>query len=320
VTGAVLLLTDERMDAHVAEGHPERPSRRGAAADGVRDAARDGLHEEEVEPAADDAITRVHTPAYLQLLVDADARGGGWLDPDTYVAPGSMTAARLAAGASVRAANAASGGEARVAFAVVRPPGHHAAASRGSGFCLLNNVAIAAAALRVAGVAQRIAIVDWDVHHGDGTQQIFDADPDLLYASTHQHPFYPGTGAPHERGVGDAIGTKLNRPLAAGDGDEAFVSGWVDDLLPAVEAFAPEAILVSAGYDAHRADPLAELQVTEDGYETVARALGGVVARLGLGGVALTLEGGYDLDALRATVAATVRGLIDGMAGPSEEG
>ena len=318
MAGSVLLLTDARMDAHVAEGHPERPSRRGAAADGVRDAAGDGLREEPVVEAGDEAITRIHTAAYLQLLAEADAGDGGWLDPDTYVAQGSMTAARLAAGATVRASHVAASGEARVAFAVVRPPGHHAAASRGSGFCLLNNVAIAAAALRAEGVAQRIAIVDWDVHHGDGTQQVFDADRDLLYASTHQDPFYPGTGAPHERGVGDAIGTKLNRPLAAGDGDEAFVSGWIDDLLPAVEAFAPEAILVSAGYDAHRADPLAGLEVTEGGYEAVARALGAVVARLGLNGVALTLEGGYDLDALRASVAATVRGLLDGLAGPSE--
>ena len=320
MAGSVLLLTDGRMDAHLAEGHPERPSRRGAAADGVRDAARDLLREEVVEPATDEAITRIHAPAHLQRLAEADATGGGWLDPDTYVAPGSMTAARLAAGATIRAAMVAASGEARVAFAVVRPPGHHAAASRASGFCLLNNVAIAVAALRSAGLAERIAIVDWDVHHGDGTQQVFDADPDLLYASTHQYPFYPGTGAPHEQGAGDAIGTKFNRPLAAGDGDEAFVSGWVDDLLPAVEAFRPEAILVSAGYDAHRADPLAELDVTEDGYEAVARALGAVSSRLGLGGVALTLEGGYDLDALRASVAATVRGLLDGMAGRSEGG
>ena len=318
MAGTVLLLTDARMDAHAADGHPERPSRRSAAVAGVRDAAGDDLREDAVEPASDETIARIHAPAYLDLLAEADARGGGWLDPDTYMAAGSMTAARLAAAATVRAALAAAGGEAQVAFAVVRPPGHHAAASRGSGFCLLNNVAIAAAALRADGVAERIAIVDWDVHHGNGTQETFDADPDLLYASTHQYPLYPGTGAPHDRGTGEATGMKLNRPLAAGDGDEAFVSGWVDDLLPAVEAFAPQAILVSAGYDAHGADPLAELEVTEDGYAAVASALGGVAGRLGLGGVALTLEGGYDLDALRASVAATVRGLLHGLAGRSE--
>ena len=156
-----------------------------------------------------------------------------------------------------------------------------------------------------------MAIVDWDVHHGDGTQAIFHGDPDLLYTSTHQYPFYPGTGPATDDGGGVA----RNHPLRAGDGDDAFVAAWRDELLPAVEAFAPEAILVSAGYDAHAADPLAELTVTEAGYEAVARALGATAARLGLPGVALTLEGGYDLDALRASVAASVRGLLDGRDG-----
>jgi acetoin utilization deacetylase AcuC-like enzyme len=199
-----------------------------------------------------------------------------------------------------------------VAFAAVRPPGHHASAGRGRGFCLVNNVAVAAGILRADGVARRIAIVDWDVHHGDGTQGIFDADPDLLYTSTHQAPFYPGTGSAAERGAGVAAGTKRNRPLLAGDGDDAFVAAWTDELLPAVEEFAPDAILVSAGYDAHAADPLAELLVTEDGFWTVAHALGQSMTRLGLAGVALTLEGGYDLEALRASVAATVRGILAG--------
>lgn len=318
MSSSVLLLTDARMDAHVAEGHPERPARRGAAADGVRDAAAGLLREEAVEPASEAELAAIHDPAYLALLDEAGARGGGWLDGDTYVAPGSVTAARLAAGATVRAALVATAGEATVAFAVVRPPGHHAASRRGSGFCLLNNVAIAAQAIRAGGTVRRVAIVDWDVHHGDGTQQLFDADPDVLYASTHQYPFYPGTGAPHEKGTGDAAGTKLNRPLTAGDGDEEFVSAWVDDLLPTVESFAPDAILVSAGYDAHRADPLAQLAVTAAGYLAVASALGGVAARLALGGVALTLEGGYDLAALRASTAATVRGLLRGISDGTE--
>jgi acetoin utilization deacetylase AcuC-like enzyme len=200
---------------------------------------------------------------------------------------------------------------AEVAFAAVRPPGHHAPRERGSGFCLLNSIAIAAAALRADGV-ERVAIVDWDVHHGDGTQAIFAADPSVLYASTHQFPFYPGTGAAAERGLGPGEGTTLNRPLLVGDGDDAFVAAWTDELLPAVEAYRPGAILVSAGYDAHAADPLAELRVTEAGYEAVARALGRVAGDLGIPGVALTLEGGYDLDALRASVAATVRGLLAG--------
>ncbi len=308
----VWLLTDAAMDRHGVPGHPERPDRRDAAARGVRDAAGGGLIEPQVPAATDEELRLVHAPEYLALLEEAAAQGGGWLDPDTYVGAASWDAARLAAGATLRAARASVAGEAGIAFAVVRPPGHHAAAARGSGFCLLNSIAMAAAGLRADGSARRIAIVDWDVHHGDGTQAIFDADPDLLYTSTHQSPFYPGTGSATERGTGSAAGTKLNRPLLAGDGDEDFVAAWTDELLPAVEAFRPDAILVSAGYDAHLADPLAELTVTTGGFEAVARALGATAARLGLGGVGLTLEGGYDLDALRASVAATVRGIREG--------
>jgi acetoin utilization deacetylase AcuC-like enzyme len=312
MSGPVWLLTDARMDGHAAAGHPERPERREAAAAGVRDAAGDRLVEAPFEPATEAELRSVHHADYLDLLREASARGGGWLDGDTYLGPTSYEVGRLAAGATVRAARAAHAGEAVVAFAAVRPPGHHASAGRGRGFCLVNNVAVAAATLRADGVARRIAIVDWDVHHGDGTQAIFDADPDLLYTSTHQAPFYPGTGSAAERGAGVAAGTKRNRPLLAGDGDDAFVAAWTDELLPAVEEFAPDAILVSAGYDAHAADPLAELLVTEDGFWTVAHALGQSMTRLGLAGVALTLEGGYDLEALRASVAATVRGILAG--------
>ena len=310
--GPIWLLTDALMDAHRTSAHPERPERREAVASGVRDAAADRLVNAPFEPATDDQILAVHARAYLARLEDADRRGGGWLDPDTYVAAGSMRAARLAAGATLRAAVGVAVGEAEVAFAVVRPPGHHARAEQGSGFCLLNNVCIAAAGLRGLGHARRIAIIDWDVHHGDGTQEVFDADVDLCYASTHQFPFYPGTGRAEDRGTGATVGTKHNHPLAAGDGDNEFVAAWRDELLPAVEAFAPQAILISAGFDAHRADPLAELEVTDDGFAEVSRLVGALSWRLGLPGVALTLEGGYDLDALRASAAATVTGILEG--------
>ena len=310
--GPVWLLTDPVMDGHRTSAHPERPERRDAVAAGVRDAAGDALAEAAFEPATEDQILAVHDRAYLDLLDDADRRGGGWLDPDTYIAPGSMRAARLAAGATLQAAVGVATGEAEVAFAAVRPPGHHARAERGSGFCLLNNVAIAVTGLRGLGHARRTAIIDWDVHHGDGTQDLFDVDADLCYVSTHQFPFYPGTGRAEDRGAGAALGTKHNHPLSADDGDEAFVAAWRDELLPAVEAFAPQAILVSAGYDAHRADPLAELRVTEDGFAEVSRLVGDLSRRLGLPGVALTLEGGYDLDALRASAAATVNGILEG--------
>jgi len=303
------------MDAHAAPGHPEGPSRRAAAVAGVRDAAGAALAEPAVLPATDAQIAAVHDSSLVAMLEQADADGAAWLDPDTYVAGGSWEAARLAAGATVQAARAVAAAEAEIAFAVVRPPGHHASAARASGFCLLNNVAVAVAALRADGAAKRVAIVDWDVHHGDGTQAIFDADPDLCYASTHQWPLFPGTGLVEQTGDGPAVGTKHNRPLPPGAGDEEFVRAWLDDLLPAIEAFEPQAILVSAGYDAHRSDPLANLAVTDAGFGTVARALGTVSRRLGLSGVSLTLEGGYDLDALRASAATTVRELLDGRGG-----
>lgn len=313
---AVWLLTDPEMDAHQAPGHPERPSRREAVADGVRDAAGARLVGIECEPASEGELGAVHPASHLEAVRKADERGGEWFDPDTYVAPGSWRAARLAAGATRQAAVGVAEGRAAVAFAAVRPPGHHASADRASGFCLLNNVAVAVAGLRAAGLARRIAILDWDVHHGDGTQAIFDADPDVCYASTHQVPLYPGTGSRDERGRAAAAGTKHNRPLAPGAGDAEFVAAWTGELLPAIEAFGPEAILVSAGFDAHAADPLAHLTVTDAGFLAVARAVGSVARRSGLAGVALTLEGGYDLGALRSSAAATVTGLLEGLGAP----
>ena len=317
-TPTILLLTDDRMLAHASPGHWERPERLAPVADGVAAAAAAlgvTLQRPSVEPATDEVLERIHPGWFVQALETAAEGGGGWIDADTYLGRDSMAAARLAVGATVAAAAAAAGGEAAIAFAVVRPPGHHAAEERAAGFCLLNNMAIAVAALRAAGLAQRVAIVDWDVHHGDGTQAIFDADPDLCYASTHQWPFYPGTGAAGERGSGPAIGTKHNVPLPAGSGDDDFTAAWLLQLLPAIEAFAPEAILVSAGYDAHRDDPLAYLEVTDASYRTVARELGAMARRLEVSGVALTLEGGYDLEALRASASATVMGLWEGLIG-----
>ncbi len=275
---SVWLFTDARMDAHAQPGHPESPDRRRAAASGVRSAAGDALVEPPVELIDAVTLAAIHDPRHVALLDEAAAQGGGWADADTYLAQGSMTAARLAAGATLQAALAVASGAATVAFAVVRPPGHHAGRSAISGFCVLNNIAIAVAGLRRRGLAQRIAVIDWDVHHGDGTQAIFDDDPDLCYASTHQSPFYPGTGARSESGIGPGRGTKHNRPLPAGSGDEAFIDAWTD-LLAEIEDFRPEAILVSAGYDAHVDDPLAELAVTEAGFETVARLVGSLAAR-----------------------------------------
>lgn len=316
----VAILTDELMgsDAHTTPQHVEVPQRLRPVIDGVfaaAEAAAASVERPAVVAATEEEIARIHPAWFVSALDAAASRGGGWLDGDTYLNPGSMQVARLAVGATIAAAQMAARGEAAVAFAVVRPPGHHAFEDQTHGFCLLNNVAIAVAALRAQGLAQRVAVVDWDVHHGDGTQAIFDADPDLCYASTHQSPFYPGTGSAAEQGTGPAVGTKHNAPLPAGSGDRAFTEAWTVQLLPAIEAFRPEAILVSAGYDAHERDPLADLRVTEAGYEMVASALGSLAARLGLGGVGLALEGGYDEDALRGSAAATVRGLLAGLSG-----
>ncbi len=318
----VLLFSDPAMAGHRPPGHAERPERIDAVISGVTVAAASAgaiLEQPQVEPVEPEALEPVHPAPYLALLDDAADQGGGWIDGDTFLGSESMVAARLAAGGTLQAALAVAGGEAEVAFAAVRPPGHHARRERAAGFCLLNNVAVAALGLRAAGMAQRIAIVDWDVHHGDGTQSIFDADPDLCYASTHQMPLYPGSGDASERGVGPGLGSKHNAPLPPGSGDAAFTAAWLTQLLPAVEEFGPEAILVSAGYDAHALDPLASLEVTEAGYREVSEAVGRLARNAGLRGVALTLEGGYDLDALHDSSAATVAGLLAGLSG-SEAG
>jgi acetoin utilization deacetylase AcuC-like enzyme len=309
------LLTDAAMDAHALPGHPERPDRRLAAAAGVEDAAQElgiDLERPAVVEATRADLERVHARAYLDELEAWEAGGGGMLDPDTYLVRGSGRAARLAAGAALAAAEAVTRDGVAVSVAAVRPPGHHAMTDRGKGFCLLNNVAIAAARLRELEEIERLAIVDWDVHHGDGTAAIFATDPTVGYASSHEAGAYPGTGHADERGVG----TTWNRPLPAGAGDTEFVGAWLTGLLPALLDFAPNALVVSAGFDAAAADPLADLEVTTDGFRMVAEAVGQLARASGITGVTVVLEGGYDLVAVRDGVAATVGGILAGLAGP----
>ena len=300
------LVIDRRYRAHVAPGdHPERPERLSAIEQALVDAH---LVERCVAVAARPAtraeLERAHAPAYLDSLQQQLSAGGdGWLDPDTYFSSGSWEAALLAAGASIDLALAVADGTLDDGAAFVRPPGHHATRDRAMGFCLLNNVAVAAAALRLQ--AKRVAIFDWDVHHGNGTEAIFDEEPDVLYCSTHEWPQYPGTGLADYTGSGRGLGFTVNVPLPRGTRPEAYLAAYRARIQPAIKEFAPDVILVSAGFDAHVDDPLGGLKLTDDTYETLTRDMLALCPR-----VAVVLEGGYDLDALASSSVRVVQTLL----------
>jgi acetoin utilization deacetylase AcuC-like enzyme len=250
-------------------------------------------------PATPEQIARVHLPRYVDFLRQSADRGGGMLDPDTYLLPVSFEVACLAAGGLVAAVDAVVAGQADNGLVVVRPPGHHATPSRAMGFCLLNNVAIAARHAQAGETAiKKVMIVDYDVHHGNGTQDVFYDDPDVLYVSTHQYPHYPGTGALTDIGEGAGRGATINMPLRAGVGSEGFRLLYEKVLWPAARRFHPDIILVSAGFDAHWADHLAMLQLDLMGYADLTRQLIGMAAELCQGRIIFALEGGYDLGVL----------------------
>jgi acetoin utilization deacetylase AcuC-like enzyme len=295
----IALLANPRQSGHQAEGHPERPERVTAILEAI--AASDlGLTSEPSPPAPEALIQRVHDLRYVAMLDRAANSGGGYLDADTYITPLSMFAARSAAGAVVEGVHRVLHGSATHALAVVRPPGHHAEHERAMGFCLLNNIAIGLYAARAEGI-RRIAILDFDVHHGNGTQHSVEQDAEVFYASTHQYPFYPGTGAAAERGP---HGTVVNVPLASGSGDRAFLGAWEKKIGPSLDAFKPELLLVSAGFDAHKDDPLAGLEVTTEGYRELARMIKHWALDHAGGRSVWALEGGYDLRALGNSVVA----------------
>jgi len=308
----VLLVTHPAsMDHDTGVGHPERPARVPAVIEGVRSA---GVEVVDIEPAAatPEILRLVHEPAYVAAVERFCASGGGALDSDTVARPGSWRAALHSAGAGPAAVEALRRGDAEVAFIATRPPGHHAMPARAMGFCLFNNIAITAQLLVNQG--QRVAIVDWDVHHGNSTQDVFYDDPSVLYISMHEFPAYPGTGWLHEVGGGRAAGLTVNFPWPTGTGGAAYRWGFDVVVLPVLEQFAPDWLLVSAGYDAHRADPLAGIELEADDYRFMAGRIARVVPD---GRAVLFLEGGYDLAALRTSTTATLQGWEAGPVEPT---
>jgi acetoin utilization deacetylase AcuC-like enzyme len=305
-------ITDTRSAVHTLRGHSEHAGRLTAIHEALDSR---GVSERMVRLKADgvtpEQILAVHTEEYLELLNWTTTQRGVQLGPDTYVLPESFDVARIAAGGAVRGVDAVMRGETDNALVVMRPPGHHATHEMGMGFCLLANVSIAARHARQVHGADRIMIVDYDVHHGNGTQDIFYNDPHVLFLSTHQHPHYPGTGLLNETGAGDGVGTTLNVPLPAGVGDAGFTAVFRDIVWAAARRYQPQLIIVSAGFDAHWDDPLGGLQLSLRGYDHITRELTGMAKELCGGKIVFVLEGGYNLTALAHGVLNVAYALLD---------
>jgi acetoin utilization deacetylase AcuC-like enzyme len=286
-------------------GHAERPQRLSAVTDALREAFGDSIEWHEAPLAGESELLRAHAPSLLHTVLASAPRERIMLDPDTVLSPASAPAALRAPGAAIAAVDAVLAGDTVRAFCAVRPPGHHATRDTAMGFCLFNSVAVAALHALDAHGLMRVAIADFDVHHGNGTQAIFERDPRVLFVSSHQMPLYPDSGHAHERGVGNIV----NAPLPPGAAGDAFRQAWTAGLLPALEAFAPQLLLISAGFDAHRRDPLAQLELEADDYAWLTRQLVAIAERHAGGRIVSLLEGGYDLQALRECAVAHVDAL-----------
>jgi len=306
-----LLYEHAAFGAHeTPPGHPERAERYAAASAALEGEKFGALLRREAPVAAREALLRVHTSEFIDAIFAAAPKDGMVrLDPDTTMGPHSLEAALRAAGGGVDAIDAVFAGEADNAFVLARPPGHHAPPSRAMGFCLFNSAAIAAMHARAAHGARRVAVVDFDVHHGNGTEEAFWHDEYAFYASSHEWPQYPGTGRASDRGAYDNI---VNAPLATGSSGEDFRRAWGERLLPALDAFAPDIVVISAGFDAHRADPVGGLRLTADDFAWVTSQILGVARARCAGRTVSLLEGGYDLSALAASVGAHVAALMRG--------
>ena len=305
----LIVLTGAEQDQHETPAwHPEHRGRLDAALAGIHESGLDEATEwrsPELASVAD--LELVHAPSYVSAIAEFCAAGGGNLDPDTTASFGSWNTARRTAGAVLGGLDALRAGECDVAFAAGRPPGHHAVRDRAMGFCLFNNAAVGAA--RLASQGEKVAIVDWDVHHGNGTQDIFYGDPNVLYVSTHESPLYPGTGMLRETGDGDGAGTNMNLPFPAGTAGDTYRAAFDEVIIPRIERFAPDWLIISAGFDGHRDDPLAGIGLTAADYADFARRLQPLVAARR---VLVVLEGGYDLASLTYSVGATLSALVGG--------
>jgi acetoin utilization deacetylase AcuC-like enzyme len=302
----LVLVSSKRFADHVTPaGHPERPERAGVLQAVAASFGEQGGEVIDPRSATDEDLLRVHAQEHLDAIVATRGKAT-MIDEDTFTSPDSDEIARLAAGAVLTGVDRVLDGPAGSrALVLVRPPGHHAEADRAMGFCLYNNIAVGAAYARSRGCA-RVAIVDYDVHHGNGTQWIFYEDPTVLFASSHQYPFYPGTGAASEKGRGAGLSYTLNIPLAAGAMDDEIERKYAEQVLPAVRAFKPDLLMISAGFDAHEMDPLGQLRMTTEGFGRLTKSLIGLADEVCSGRVVLVTEGGYDLKALSDSLKAVI--------------
>ena len=305
---SVLLIHTDRFAEHqTPPGHPERSERAEVMEVVVKSWRARGTEVVAPRPATKEQLARVHDSDYLRRISETAGRSVA-LDPDTYTSPESHEVALLAAGAAVDAVERVMAGPVRTALAIVRPPGHHAERTRAMGFCLYNNVAVAAAHARAQGAA-KVAIVDYDVHHGNGTQHVFEDDPRVLYVSAHQYPYYPGTGAAEEIGRGPGEGFTVNLPLEVGAVDEDYRTAFDEVVLPVLRQFKPDLLMISAGFDAHERDPLAGMRLSTAAFGAMTMALRKVADECCGGRVVAVTEGGYDLQALAASLDAAIQAL-----------
>ncbi len=304
---------DKFLDHNTGAGHAERPDRlRSVTAHLKTTGLWQQLQHVMIDPVPEEFILNVHAETHYRFVRDAIRRGVRMLDTDgdTYASSGSFDAALLAAGAVIAGVDAVVGGPLKNVFCAVRPPGHHAESNKVMGFCLFNNIAIGARYAQSAHGVERVAIIDWDVHHGNGTQEIFYKDKSVLFISTHQYPFYPGSGSREERGEGEGFEYTLNIPMAAGCGETEYVEAFRRDILPMLDGYRPDLIMISAGFDAHRDDPLANMRLTEESFGMFTEMMMEAAEKYCKGKIVSVLEGGYNLEALALSVEFHIRKLL----------